>query len=286
MRSPKEESSAYCSFRNTLLNLVDDAWDEYDYFRSETRKTVGWQVVGNMPILYFGDWQAYADSSPRIITVGYNPSKLEFSGIGRSRFPRNLRKSDSIEKYTRALNGYFHNRPYEEWFNHYEKLLAGLGATYGGKMNSATIRPYATSSVIHTDLCSPLATEPTWGKLPAKTKSALQKQGTCIWQSLVADCLKPNIILVSTAPSYMDREIAPLNRWKTFRTISRTSGHSPRRVPYHVKTCVVTFHGEKAVVIYGPLIRVPFNVFCSAEIGQQIKDNYQRLLSRPPLRTL
>lgn len=241
-----------------------------------------------MPILYFGNLDEFSHSSLRIITVGYNPSKSEFPEPAEtSRFPRNLRRGDSIQTYTNALNGYFEKNPYEDWFYHYEKLLSGLGATYGGKMQSAAMGVAAAPNyVIHTDLCSPLATDPTWGSLPAKARRDLQERGPNIWRSLVADCLKPNIILVSISPPYIEREIAPLDRWGEFKTINQTANQRPRKKPYTVKTCVVTLHDEKAVVVYGPLIRVPFNVFCSAEIGRQVKDSYQRLLSRAPISRL
>jgi hypothetical protein len=56
-----------------------------------------------------------------------------------------------------ALDSYFRSAPYRRWFDQgFERVLNGLSATYyAGFPNAA----------LHTDLLSPLATDPTWGGL-------------------------------------------------------------------------------------------------------------------------
>ena len=269
-------------FGSRLKRLVEDAGDQYDYFKSQSRNERGWHISGNMPILYFGDIWSYLSSSLKIITVGYNPSEGEFSE-NRSSF-QNLRRSNSSATYLKALNTYFENNPYD-WFQHYQGVLEGLDATYGGKMKVAEKPKHMPHTVaIHTDLCSPLATHPKWADLPKKVRTVLQREGACTWRSLVKDCLKPDIIMISVAPQYMDDEIISMNKLKTLMRI-RSGRHEKS---YPVKKGVLRYNGNKAVVVYGPLRRLPFLVARQekSNIGRQVRKEYQSILSRDPVSTL
>src|SRR4051812_23219231 len=67
----------------TLRYLVDEAWREYDLHRHEE-----FVVKPSVPILFFGDLQRYLSSPVRIVTVGLNPSRIEFPCEARfQRFP-------------------------------------------------------------------------------------------------------------------------------------------------------------------------------------------------------
>jgi hypothetical protein len=270
-------------FGSKLKRLVEDAWDQYDYFKSQSRNDRKWHIGGNTPILYFGDIWSYLSSSLKIITVGYNPSEGEFSE-NRSSF-QNLRRSKSSATYLKALNTYFDNNPFEVWFKHYQSVLDGLDATYGGKMEvTGKPRRLPHRVAIHTDLCSPLATRPAWGKLPEKARAALQREGTCTWRSLVKDCLKPDIIMISVAPQYMDDEIIPVSKLKILMRTPR--GRHGK--PYPVKTGVLRYNGNKAVVVYGELNHFPFlvNKQGKSNIGRRVREKYQSLLSQDPMSTL
>ena len=116
-----------------------------------------------IPILYFGDIKAYFESAIKIITVGKNPSLIEFcrkKGESYSflRFPDWEEKQD----YAAALNSYFECNPYKSWFGSYEAILNGINASYYISSNQI-------NRVIHTDICSPIATNPTWSKLSGDT---------------------------------------------------------------------------------------------------------------------
>jgi len=140
---------------------------------------------------------------------------------------------------------------------------------------------------IHTDLCSPLATDPAWGVLRLKHPQAhedLRQGGVSLWRSLITDWLKPNIILVSTREEYLSDVIKkPVSEWdKLMPPIKQNAdGSSRKKGPYSVKYCVVSFDHEKdhekAVVVYAPFDQVPFNVYCKREIGKQIKEKYEGL---------
>ena len=139
-------------------SLVDNAWRLY-----HEAQNAHCAVRPSIPILFFGDRSRYFRSPPRIITVALNPSRREFpEGDRFARFPKAVSVYPGIldglgrEDYGAALNDYFRQRPYRSWFPWFDKVLRGMEASYyDGEVNTA----------LHTDLCSPLATDPTWSRL-------------------------------------------------------------------------------------------------------------------------
>ena len=77
-----------------------------------------------IPIVYFGNTEQYFKSKIKIVTVGKNPSFIEFCRNENQpysffRFP----KWKAHEDLNQALDSYFENKPYENWFNSYEAIL-------------------------------------------------------------------------------------------------------------------------------------------------------------------
>ena len=64
--------------------------------------------------------------------------------------------------------------PYTNWFKNPEYALRALDASYGGKMTNTQEAYHNTA--IHIDIKCPLATDPTWSKLPKEIVSYLDKQ--------------------------------------------------------------------------------------------------------------
>jgi hypothetical protein len=115
--------------QHILRSLLDDCWRLYGRFEHK-----GLLVRPSIPILFFGDGTRYFSSPLKVITIGLNPSKIEFR-IGdrfaqfpraapRGFMPRRLDQSLHIE----AMNAYFRTKPYRQWFNSYEILLKGEGS--------------------------------------------------------------------------------------------------------------------------------------------------------------
>ena len=154
-------------------------------------------IPGMIPIVWFGDYEAYSSSPTKIITVGLNPSDREFGNPTQPctslRFPA---YTGCVCSLIKALNGYFHINPYNDWFKSgFEPILNGLNASYyGGKTNTA----------LHTDICSPWATNPTWSKLPRAERETLMKEGFPLWMKLIQK-LAPDIILFSIPQRHIDR---------------------------------------------------------------------------------
>ena len=87
-----------------------------------------------------------------------------------------------------------------------EPLLNGSGASY-----------YAaeTSTALHTDICSPVATSPTWSQLDGTDQAALEADGGPLWHILL-ETLRPRIVMLSVAQVHLRRiAFAPLTEWRT-----------------------------------------------------------------------
>lgn len=154
--------------------------------------------IDTIPIKWFGDRKAYQKSEVKIITVGLNPSDKEFREKDGQPFSTTLRfpryRKDAPNTLTLALNDYFKTNPYR-WFNAFENVLNGMDASYYDKQEF----PYRA---LHTDICSPWATAPTWSKLPKSETEAMFEEGHPQWLRLIAK-LKPNIIVASLATEYI-----------------------------------------------------------------------------------
>jgi hypothetical protein len=179
-------------------------------------------VPDSIPILYFGNLQGYRNSAIKIVTVGLNPSDAEFPG-DRDRFGREVRESLEPETLEGALSNYFAKDPYRDWFDRgFETLLQPLTASfYGEKYPGPTPLRWKWNPqpkvALHTDLCSPLATTPTWKNLPTAVWRELREWGVPLWEALVAG-LDPDIILMSVGKPHLD-ELGTLP-WRSFNPFS------------------------------------------------------------------
>lgn len=224
---------------DALLTL---SWQLFDDFNEPAL------VRPSIPITYFGDSDAYARSQLRIITVGLNPSRREFPAIERfMRFPSAQASGSALgardlTTHRRALDSYFRQRPYMAWFNAYEVLLLGLGASY---------LPGARSNALHTDLCSPLATDPTWNGLTGDQRAALEPGGAQLWHALV-EAIQPQIIIASIAAHHLARVAFPrLSEASILTTIERAN-------PFYVYQQRIKVGDKQPFLIWGRSANRPF----------------------------
>src|SRR6185295_19718522 len=105
-----------------MNELVRESWQIYNQFENQP-----FLVKPSIPILFFGDSNKYFSSGLRVITLGLNPSKIEFPeanrflrfGKAHNIYPKIL-VGDFYDEYLQALNGYFQNppnHPYVSWFS-------------------------------------------------------------------------------------------------------------------------------------------------------------------------
>ncbi|MDQ1731000.1 MAG: hypothetical protein QOK10_1159 [Pseudonocardiales bacterium] len=146
-----------------------------------------------------------------------------------------------IERYLQALDQYFSAAPYKRWFTpSFEPILNGLGVSY---------YPPAAGA-LHTDICSQLATNPTWSGLGARRLS-LSAAGGAVWRDLIS-ALRPDILLMSVARAHLAAlGAAPTKEWESVFIVEREN-------PYIVRARRVRIGDAEPLVVFGQAANTPF----------------------------
>ena len=236
-----------------LSEAVALAWRAFDRVADRTCR-----VVPAMPILFFGDLGAYLASPLRVVTVGLNPSRKEFPpGEPFRRFPLaggNLDREPS--HYLDAMSGYFRMDPYSRWFNAFEPLLNGLGASY---------YKGAASTALHTDICSPVATDPTWSDLDKASQVALEADGCPLWHTLLKE-LRPQVVAISVARGHLNSiQFVPRTDWKIIHTFELKGDGTPRSRPYEIRGRWYDVGGERSLLGFGTAGLKPFQLLADRQ---------------------
>lgn len=251
----------YSSTSDSMTRLADHARGVWHAALGQLPEVV---VHPAIPILYFGDLEAYWDSSVRVVTVGLNPSREEFPQDDRfRRFPRarDLIASD-WDGYLGSLNQYFRADPYRSWFSTFEPLLNGIGASYYQGFDS---------TALHTDLCSPIATDPTWSGLDQEAHRRLIASGRPLWHDLLR-VLRPHLILVSVAR----RHLAEIEFLTIDGPIELHRIEARRARPYVTEAWPVQIdEGSNALIVFGQAAQRPFGTVGSEDkkaIGRRVRE--------------
>ena len=228
-----------------LAAAVDGAWHAF-----ERAAALPSRVQPAVPILFFGDLDTYLASPLRVLTVGLNPSLHEFpEGDPFRRFPLGAGVTRSEpDRYLDALSSYFRTDPYRRWFDSFEPLLNGLGSSY-----------YVgyPSTALHTDICSAVATDPTWTGLDEAASAALGADGGPLWHTLL-EALRPDVVALSVARRHLSRiEFEALTEWETLCAFTREIRGSPRRHPVVVSARWYSVSREAAMFLFGPAAQTP-----------------------------
>ena len=220
-----------------LHEVAERAWRAFEHASALPSR-----VVPAIPILFFGDLDAYCSSKTRVLTVGLNPSLREFpTEAPFKRFP--LAESAKISEpgiYIDALSAYFQIEPYGRWFSAFESMLNGMEASYyAGQF----------STVLHTDICSSVATDPTWSGLDPMTRTALEKEGGPLWHALLK-VLQPQIVVLSVAKSHLSRiQFKALSEWKAIHVFKQKADGTPRGQAIRVDARSYEISGERSLFI-------------------------------------
>ena len=225
-------------------NLLKSALDYYN-----VNKEKDYVVSPAIPILFFGDIESYNNSGFKVVTVGLNPSNTEFrlnktDKYSYERFPDFNNDYCSLEK---SLCNYFKINPYRRWFNSYEPYLNSLGCSYYPENSH--------NKVLHTDICSPLATDPTWSKISNQEKNYLIKDGFKLWKNTIYE-LNPDLIIISTRFEYV-KMLNP-KKIETLHTIFKKKDGTKRR-PFKLELHKFNLVNRSHLLIYGEPKNTPFS---------------------------
>ncbi|MCU1536575.1 MAG: hypothetical protein JWP82_926 [Humibacillus sp.] len=236
-----------------LDSLLVEAWQAHDRARRILPEAVPPYTA---PVLWFGNSEAYLTSPLKVLTVGRNPSHHEFptdDPWGR------LPSARSREGYRPALDGYFRERPLASWFRAWRELLHGLDACFWDD------RP---STALHTDLCSPVPTSPTWSRLSQRQQAELVVDGVPLWHRLV-NALAPDVVVFGVAYRAIDQvSFDAEGDWTPLHTVQRTN-------PYIVEGRRVRLPGgAPTLLVRGRAANTPFGSVKNVdrfEIGRSVR---------------
>ena len=147
----------------------------------------------------------------------------------------------------------------------FEEILLGIGASY-----------YSGHSLtaLHTDLCAPLATNPTWSGLNKIEQTPLEFYGKKLWHELI-EVIRPDIAIVSVAQDYLDSINFP--EIEKSRIICTIDGPNRKR-PYQVHA---SWHklrsGKRMLIVFGQAAQKPFGTVSGKDknvIGEKIREIY------------
>lgn len=225
-----------------LNDLIDSYWSDY-----VKHKDKDYIVKPSIPIVWFGDMEAYKKSKIKVITIAINPSNNEFpnGADGEPSFSRFLKAKELYKKDTlsqddkillaQTLNSYFKNEPYMEWFKRFEKPLNILDVSYKNGENIA----------LHIDIYTALATNPTWGNLDEIQQNKIISIN--LFEKLL-DYLKPDVMIYSA-------------NYEEFKRIFLEQGQNWQEKEYSYKTDknktmkIVVFRIDGRLVIFGSNVR-------------------------------
>ena len=248
-RSLPRGASTAGEWRRRLAPSVSRAWSAFDRAAALPAR-----VTPAAPILFFGDLDAYRTSPLRVLTAGLNPSLREFPARNPfQRFPLLTGGSTDREpdRYLGAMSAYFRTDPYRAWFSAFEPLLNGAGASYYAGRNSAAL---------HTDIGSPVATDPTWSGLGASDRAALEADGGPLWHRLL-EALRPHVVALSVARSHLQRiRFAPAGERRIIHVFRLTGSGSPRARPYEIRARWYDAGGERSLFVFGQAAQTPFGL--------------------------
>ena len=249
------------TMRTSLAETARTAWV---YFESTSRHA--FVVRPSMPILYFGNSRAYSDSAIRIVTVGLNPSHEEFPGSSPwLRFPggENCNSRNTGEGYLKLLDDYYGPQAYMRWFGSYERVLSGMEASYFSG---------ARHTVLHTDVCSVLATNPTWSRLQDPDTAVLESFGGPLWRELI-QALRPHVIIASIAEHRL-QTMGQLGPASVLHVVERGN-------PYQAIVREVITGSHTALLLFGRAANTPFGTVSDVDkrvIGRRMLEKVQRWL--------
>ena len=252
--------------RDKLNQAVTGAWRSFDAATSLQSR-----VSPAIPILFFGDLDAYAESHQRVLTVGLNPSLIELPAWDPfHRFPlaKDVHPEDR-QRYLDALSAYFRTKPYDKWFWSFEPLLNGMSGSYYGRQ---------ASTALHTDICSPVATDPTWSRLSHADHRVLEADGRPLWHELLV-ALRPDVVVLSVARKHLERiAFEPLGPCEPIHSFYRKRDGTPRSSAYTVTGRWHRVGTERALFVFCPASQTPLGSISDdqkRELGAIIADAHR-----------
>lgn len=193
--------------KSELFKVIDDYWCDFN-----SKRSLKGVVPGSIPIIWFGDIEAFFQSKIRTVTVSLNPSLVEFSSDSRKfklsyqRFdgaeilmPKSELNDDDKDQLIKIYSKYFRKDPYyKSWFQFFDLKCMGFISKYGYEVGYG-YNCFPQNTAIHIDYFSALATDPVYSDLkddPLYFETFCKLPNKDLFKELLS-VLKPDVILFS-----------------------------------------------------------------------------------------
>ena len=135
-------------------------------------------------------------------------------------------------------------------------------------------------TALHTDIGSPLPTDPTWSRLGPDVTAALQADGQPLWHRLT-NYLEPGIVLWSTARHWLDLiEFDGLGQWRTLIEFTRKQDGTLRKRSFTAMSRSYGLSGgRRSLFVFAPAQVKPLGDLShpqKRELGEAILERYRR----------
>jgi len=124
-------------------------------------------------------------------------------------------------------------------------------------LNTSLYPNTSGNNTLHTNLCSPFATDIAWSKLKNSAQYTFSREGRKFWHRLI-EILEPDIILFSIAREYLERVMFRKSGWKIYKSITKKKDGSPRSKPYNIEITESRSNSKKIYLVYGQPAYLPF----------------------------
>lgn len=229
-----------------LSSIIDKYWNDFVSHRNKE-----FVVNPSIPIIWFGDMEAYLNSSFKVVTVAINPSDVEFNPTKKeikagkeshflrfskaeSIYNRDYLDSNSKEILFDTLNNYFKDTPYTKWFNWFERSLLLF-------KNKVSYYPnIAPNNAVHIDIYSALATTPTWGKLTQQNKNVITNID--LFKELL-HYLNPDVVIFSGNYDVFKKTFNPegASPLAEYNYKAENAKYAYKIMPYHLNNKLIIF---------------------------------------------
>ena len=173
--------------------LIDRYWDDY-----VKHKDLSFVVKPSIPIIWFGDLEAYSLSALKVVTIAHNPSWHEFCEKEGGKYSTLLRFPDATSTDQKALirsyNNYFETNSYNSWFMCFDNIFKLFPRSYQ-PVSYYKSENEKQNTAIHIDYFTALATKPAWTKLDSFDQDKIQR--TDLFKELLEQ-LNPDVILFTS----------------------------------------------------------------------------------------
>ena len=113
------------------------------------------------------------------------------------------------------------------------------------------------STALHTDICSPVATDPTWSGLDRDQQKALEKEGGPLWRDLL-EALRPQIVTLSVASHHLSRiQFKALSGCEVVHVFELTEAGALRKRPVAISATWYEISGEPSLFVFVPAAQKP-----------------------------